>query len=378
MEAVLHFWSMNLGIYVLQNCGWPCKSDNRVIRLLFAMLYLARVTTRGEIHLSLSRQNPKLTEVPSGLPSTILNLDLSFNDISELGADNFTGMSSMLKLNLAFNRIAHINNRAFISCLSLTYLTLSGNQIVHMPATFGPNSENIKKLNLDENPYIIESSWLQQFRSLGILRLECSAMGQFHSDMFNGLANLTNLALYNSKEPNLTARTVGLKALYLKDHRGRTYTEENFINLDKLTLVKMSGGDPMTTLPRFIGATALEEIQLDSFELESLPDLTHLTQLHNLVFPVNWMVCDHRLCWTLFESYTFSLGELERGCSHPPALRGRGIHSITKLELNCFDSKFLHDGAIRWVSHWNMIWFTHILVITWQMLKAFSWLNWHI
>ena len=103
----------------------------------------------------------------------------------------------------------------------------------------------------------------------------------------------------------------------------------------------VSGKRPMTTVPQFLGATALKTIWF-LFTTSSIPDLSHLISLSKLHFIYSEVICDHHLCWALFESFTFPLGLLEdRGCAKPQKFRYRNIFSISKLELGCYDSKFI-------------------------------------
>ena len=329
-------------MFVLRFHGWNCATHNAVRRLFVLLCVTCIISCDGSRKL-LRNQNPKLTKVPSGLTPDITILDLAKNDISELGPDNFTGLSSLLDLNLAANRIAHIDNLAFISCLSLTMLNLEGNQIVHMPTTYGPNSQNMVTLRIHNNPCIIEFPWLQQFRSLNILHVDGSGMQELPNDMFRGLQNLKQLGIYNSNVPNLTSRTANLELLMLNNHKSNIFPQENFMNLTKLTMVMIMGGSHMAVLPRFMGAMALEQVIIMNLDIQSLPDLSQLSALKRLTFPISSMICDHRLCWTLFEKYTFPLGELENGCSNPPQFVGRGITDISKLELGCYNSKFLYS-----------------------------------
>ena len=211
---------------------------NVLFHILFTMVCFLCVKTCSS--LNMRNQNPKLTKVSSGLPTNIIKLDLAFNEISELGADNFTGMTSMEELNLEANVIAHIDDLAFLSCLSLTNLNLRNNKIVHMHATLGPNSHNMIKFRIRGNPCIIEFPWLQQLRSIQVIQMEGFGMDP-HNDMFSGLLNLKQLGIENSKAPNLTERTTDLEQLMSNYHIGNSLPEENFINLNKLILVRMTG-----------------------------------------------------------------------------------------------------------------------------------------
>ena len=319
----------------------------RVFRLLLAGLCL--MYTQPCFGLNLYSQNPKLTVVPVGLPTDITTLDLANNEISEIGAGNFTGLSSVNRLYLSKNRITHIDDNAFLPCAALTTLRLNENQLKAMPATLGPNTPNMKQLNIRENPHcVIEESWFRPFRSLEQLLMENIGMRELPNDFFTGLISLKLLRISKTNAPNLTERTINLENLLFEDHIGSTYPDEYFLNLTKLTKVSMSGGDPMTSVPRFLGATALETLWFKFFT-ESVPNLSHLISLNDLTFFPNDVTCDHRLCWTLFETFTFSLTYLEidhpmAGCRKPEEFKSRPIYSISKLELGCYDSKFIRQG----------------------------------
>ena len=140
-----------------------------LFHLLFTMVCFLCVKTCSS--LIMRNQNPKLTKVPSRLPTNIIKLDLAFNKLSELAADNFTGMTSMEELNLEANVIAHIDDLAFLSCLYLRNLNLRNIKIVHMHATLGSNSHNMIKFRIRGNPCIIEFPWLQQLRSIQVIHV---------------------------------------------------------------------------------------------------------------------------------------------------------------------------------------------------------------
>ena len=260
---------MRMDMYLIRLCSLHDENYNTVSLLLFTMALLS--CRRPCTGLNLNNRDRNLTEVPQGLPTDIIKLDFRKNEISTLGADNFTGLTSMEELDLGQNVIAYIDDLAFLSCVSLTKLNLEDNRLVHMPATYGPNSQNMSELKFQDNPWKNEVSWFQQFRSLEKLEMDGSEMEELHNDMFNGLLNLKHLSLKNSKAPNLTDRTVILKILELFDSASNTFPDENFMNLDHLTTVAITGYELKTTLPRFLGATALASMVLFRIRFQS-PD----------------------------------------------------------------------------------------------------------
>ena len=220
-----------------------------------------------------------------------------------------------------------------------------------MPATLGPNTPNVELSYIMENPHcVIEESWFRPFRSLEQLLMDNIGMREFPNDFFKGLISLKMLQISKTSAPHLTERTINLESLYFNLHIGTTYPEENFLNLIKLTKVFMAGGDHMTSPPRFLGATALSELRL-MFIIDSIPDLSHLISLKIFDFLFANVICDHRLCSILFETSTF-LNHLEidhpmAGCRKPDKFESRSIYSISKLELGCYDSKFIPQGTVK-------------------------------
>ena len=349
MKFIAYFRSMELQVFRGFQSG-RCETYGAVYRLLTTVVYLMSIKFSFGTTGRFGRK--QLTSVPSGLSPDITLLGLHYNEITELGPDNFPGLTLMKELDLRGNRISYIDDLAFQSCIALIKLNLKENRLVHMPATFGPNSPNMIRFFLTDNPCTITAPWLEQFRSLTILNIEAIGMEEFPSDLLRGLINLNTLTIGSSKAPNLTERRLSLKWLTFNNHIGSTFPEEHFMNMETLQTVTMFGGDRMITLPRFLGATGLTKLNLQ-FEIESLPDLSHLRRLKELSFPTTSLVCDYRLCWALFESFKFSLGHLDNstiGCSLPPVFRGRAISSISKLELACYHSRFMRKVLISYTS----------------------------
>ena len=331
--------------------GFTYVSNENYHRITFRLWLagLCLMCTQSCHGLNLHSQDPKLTVVPDGLPTDITELDLRSNEISEIGADNFTGLSSVSRLYLSKNRITYIDDKAFLPCAGLTDLRLENNRLKSLPATLGPNSPYIINLNIMGNTQcVIEESWFRSFRSLEQLLMENIGMRELPNDFFTGLISLKMLQISKTNAPNLTERTVNLESLRFSEHIGSMYPDENFLNLRKLTKVSMGLGDHMTTVPRFLGATALEELTY-AFNADSIPDLSHLISLNRFIFLPAMLICDHRLCWTLFESFTFSLLSLETiGCFNPQKFRFRKIYSISKLELGCYDSKYILECTLTY------------------------------
>ena len=307
---------------------------------LVIWLYLLHAHFNYGSTLDLHNQDPKLTAVPVNLKTNIVHLDLRNNHIALLGPDSFPGLTAVTTMDLSHNRITHIDNLAFQSCESLVDLIIEFNKITAMPSSFGPNSNNMRKLAFGNNPCFLQPPLFEQFRSLERLSMEHLSMTDLPNDLFNGLQNLRFIRLRGTGAPNLTDRTPKLETLWVHNFPGSSFPDENVRNLAKLTSFQFSGRGTLETVPRFEESIAVTEIIIAGARVEALPDFSHMQNLTKFYFNPFALVCDQRMCWTAFESYTFSLGYLDTfGCMNPSKFRGRKIREISKLELACYDSK---------------------------------------
>ena len=131
-------------------------SDGKYAIFHLRLTILCSLCINPYIGVNLHRQTRKLTRVPPRLPTDFVDLDLRNNEISGIGADNFTGLSSLIEIDLSRYRIADINELPFFPCASLLTLNLGNNELTTMPTTFGPSSPNWIDLTIRVNPCVIE------------------------------------------------------------------------------------------------------------------------------------------------------------------------------------------------------------------------------
>ncbi|XP_034412679.1 toll-like receptor 2 [Cyclopterus lumpus] len=93
-----------------------------------------------------------LTRVPS-VTGRALTLDLSFNDISEVGGDDLTRHARLGSLSLHGNKLAVIHPSAFDPLWSLEELDLSDNQLTALNHRWFSELGALQELNLLHNPY---------------------------------------------------------------------------------------------------------------------------------------------------------------------------------------------------------------------------------
>ncbi|XP_060890016.1 toll-like receptor 2 type-2 isoform X1 [Labrus mixtus] len=87
------------------------------------------------------------------VPERALTLDLSFNNITEVWADDLSGHMSLRALSLHGNRLAVIHPSAFDSLWSLEKLDLSDNRLTDINHKWFTKLGALQQLNLLDNPY---------------------------------------------------------------------------------------------------------------------------------------------------------------------------------------------------------------------------------
>ncbi|XP_073465437.1 LOW QUALITY PROTEIN: toll-like receptor 2 [Aquarana catesbeiana] len=147
---------------------------------LMTLMVLIGTLTRCKANCNIStdgkRVNCKgqyLEQIPQNLSESLEYLDISYNRISEIRADNFIQYPNLQMLNLRFNNISYIENGTFQYNLLLTNLSLSNNLLSEIPNSSLMGLKNLQILDLSNNLY--------QRVTLG--------------DVFSTLVNLTDLSI---------------------------------------------------------------------------------------------------------------------------------------------------------------------------------------
>ncbi|XP_074709403.1 toll-like receptor 2 [Strix uralensis] len=94
-----------------------------------------------------------LGRVPRDLPRGLQGLDLSYNKLREITADDFAGMTQLRRLDLGYNNISHIAPDAFLSNLLLEQLRLFNNSLNFIPAPALRPLVNLRWLDMSNNLY---------------------------------------------------------------------------------------------------------------------------------------------------------------------------------------------------------------------------------
>ncbi|XP_071325209.1 toll-like receptor 18 isoform X2 [Trachinotus anak] len=96
----------------------------------------------------------QLNSVPwRQFPSTLQNVDLSYNKLQAVHADDFVRLPQLRILKLAYNNISHIDNGAFKNNPLLEHLDIFNNSLQEIPARAMTPLPNLKRLFMSNNLY---------------------------------------------------------------------------------------------------------------------------------------------------------------------------------------------------------------------------------
>jgi Leucine-rich repeat (LRR) protein len=162
-----------------------------------------------------SREAKAIADTLTGLTC----LDLSFNEIGDVGARAIAAMKQLTSLNLSANQIGQAGARAIAAMKQLTSLNLSFNQIGQAGATaIAADLRQLTSLNLSSNPIgdagaTAIAAGLKQLTSLNLLASSIRNAGA--TAIAAGLTQLTSLNLSANPigDAGATAIAAGLKQL---------------------------------------------------------------------------------------------------------------------------------------------------------------------
>ena len=233
----------------------------------------------------------------AGLTS-LTNLHLYSNGLTELPAGVFAGLTSLTNLHLYRNALTSLPARVFDGLTSLTNLDLGFNALTELPAGVFDGLTSLTNLDLHNNELTeLPAGVFAGLTSLTELDLYDNGLTSLPAGVFNGLTSLTNLDLYNNELTELPAGVFDglttLTELSLPNTNLTTLPAEVFNGLTSLTVLHL-GSNELTELPAgvFDGLTSLTVLTLPNTNLTTLPagvfdELTSLTelQLHNNALP---------------------------------------------------------------------------------------------
>ncbi|XP_075998472.1 leucine-rich repeat-containing protein 17-like [Genypterus blacodes] len=109
-------------------------------------------------HLRMDCSSRGLTEVPTGIPEDIVEMDLSHNSIRHLKARDFKGAKSLRTLNLSNNNMERIDTASLSGLLHLRELDLSDNSLHFVQYGVLEDLYFLSQLKLGGNPWVCDYS----------------------------------------------------------------------------------------------------------------------------------------------------------------------------------------------------------------------------
>ena len=146
------------------------------------------------------RSNKGLLFIPANIPSSVVEVDLSYNKISYLRKTTFIEYWRCTDLDLHHNKIQEIEIGSFSSFLNTETLWLDHNYLGYVKHGYFFELQSLKTLSLASNriAMISEGSFATQTR-LKSLVLSGNSLKSLSSDMMKGLISLQYLHLVDNK-----------------------------------------------------------------------------------------------------------------------------------------------------------------------------------
>ncbi|XP_066264092.1 toll-like receptor 2 [Branchiostoma lanceolatum] len=386
------------------------------------------VVCRGEELLVLGRENPSrvtLTQAPPDIPDTVITLDLSWNNITELYKDSFPGLKTLRHLDLRGNNIAKLYNGSFNELRNLRYLDLTSDDLQNTDTEVGAFTglENLEQLHMTAtlDKFTIQNGPFQHLRNLkyldgvtligvvsdavfkGLSKLKylyisVRNINNLPDHIFDSLTSLENLAIAEIG-PALESRNTTMERI----HSGRGFLQRRLLwaPLYRLKTLHVVGFRPSDLYfgPVFRNMSRLETIHIRSYGYHEvdlnvqmfLPLVSTLKCLHIHTLFGN-LVIEHGLLkslthlqtlefpvWIPFSSIVDVLPELQYTqlkeltfrvdgvgtITHDTLAALKGMEDLKALSIVIPDAKSIQANSFRSFSHLQRL---HL--ISWGALRS--------
>ena len=207
------------------------------------------ICTNSSNHISCS--NKGLSELPRNLSPTLTLLDVSENQLSEIGERTLSAFHNLVDLKMKNNEIETITNNAFVSNRMLRDLDLNGNLLTRIHQETFRGIQRVVHLDLSNNNLVHIDGAFARMSELSRLDLSNNAITSITQFTFRDLTNLRYLLLAGNKITDI-------------HHRA-------FVRLSKLMYLVLKA-NPIGMVPRFqFNTSVLSYIDLSECKLQRLP-----------------------------------------------------------------------------------------------------------
>ena len=248
-----------------------------------------------------------LTEIPTDIPTDALEVWLWHNRISKIRKNAFFQLSQCTNLQLTYNEISEVESGAFTGLIALKILNLDRNRLNRLEANMFYGLISCERLYLHNNQISeVETGSFNGLTSLDYFELQHNQITALRAGMFQGLVALAHLSLASNKinviQDNAFFTLKKLQKLYLSNNDLGTLSIRAFNGLDSLTHLYLYE-NYLTTLPADTFSHLPRPLEL----------LLHLP--NNDLPPNNPIECDSKLCWLKQEELQGTITWLSRGSS---------------------------------------------------------------
>ncbi|XP_033111248.1 lutropin-choriogonadotropic hormone receptor-like [Anneissia japonica] len=228
-----------------------------------------------------------------------------------------SGPTSLIHLSLNGNAIVDIPVGAFKNLTSLRTLGLEGNRLTKVPEEALSRCRRLEQLDLSRNHItVVQDNAFSSLARLESLRLDSNQIKTIGQKAFNGMKNLQQLELKGNLLTDVPAALQSLEKLTMLElsHNHIPYIPDGafmhnsnlakivldgndiimighgaFINLSKLTVLRLSRATKMHTFPNLNGTHNLQTIVIDNCGFSEIPqDLCkNMTKLETLELHYN-------------------------------------------------------------------------------------------
>ena len=231
-----------------------------------------------------------LTDLPPNIFAGLTNLrqlNLWHNDLATLSPNVFTDLTNLRILDLDDNDFADIPPDVFAGLTNLVYLWLNDTRLTTLPPSIFTGLTNLETLVLSGNEFTtLPPDVFANLTSLEYLSLRNNFLTVLPPDIFTGLTNLASLYLHDNHltalPPDIFTGLTNLASLYLQENDLTALSPDIFTGLANLRTLSLNR-NRLTVLPPdiFTGLTSLGSLYLDTNQLTTLPP-TLFTDLSRL------------------------------------------------------------------------------------------------
>nr|AIO08173.1 variable lymphocyte receptor C [Petromyzon marinus] len=157
-----------------------------------------------------------LADVPTGIPTSTERLELQYNQLANIHAKAFHGLTRLTYLALEQNKLQSLPVGVFDQLKNLNELRLDSNKLTTLPKGVFDQLANLQTLGLHNNqlkslpPRVFDS-----LTKLTTLSLNTNQLQSIEAGLFDKLTNLQELRLYNNQNDSIASQHC-----YIRLHNG--------------------------------------------------------------------------------------------------------------------------------------------------------------